>query len=67
MIPQQQQVWTTLTNTENGTFDTPGLTESLAAAAAKINAQLQAKRGIQQVDVPPIRSVRSQANDGFLG
>lgn len=28
-----------------------------AAAAAKINAQIQAKRGIQTVDVPPIRSV----------
>ena len=28
-----------------------------AAAAAKINAQLQAKKGIQHVDVPPIRSV----------
>ena len=32
--------------------------EPTAAAAAKINAQLQAKKGIQQVDVPPIRSVR---------
>jgi hypothetical protein len=30
-----------------------------AAAAAKINAQLQAKKGIQHVDVPPIRSVSS--------
>jgi hypothetical protein len=30
----------------------------IAAAAAKINAQLQAKKGIQHVDVPPIRSVR---------
>ena len=28
-----------------------------AAAAAKINAQIQAKKGIQHVDVPPIRSV----------
>ncbi|KAI9734757.1 MAG: hypothetical protein M1818_006744 [Claussenomyces sp. TS43310] len=27
-----------------------------AAAAAKINAQIQAKKGIQHVDVPPIRS-----------
>ncbi|KAJ5673863.1 hypothetical protein N7462_009302 [Penicillium macrosclerotiorum] len=27
-----------------------------AAAAAKINAQLQAKKGVQHVDVPPIRS-----------
>ncbi|TID13705.1 KH domain protein [Venturia nashicola] len=27
-----------------------------AAAAARINAQLQAKKGIQHVDVPPIRS-----------
>ncbi|KAI9815060.1 MAG: hypothetical protein M1827_002903 [Pycnora praestabilis] len=30
-----------------------------AAAAAKINAQIQAKKGIQHVDVPPIRSVAS--------
>ncbi|KAF7586761.1 hypothetical protein BBP40_008354, partial [Aspergillus hancockii] len=30
-----------------------------AAAAAKINAQLQAKKGIQHVDVPPIRSTTS--------
>lgn len=28
-----------------------------AAAAARINAQLQAKKGIQHVDVPPIRAV----------
>lgn len=28
-----------------------------AAAAAKINAQIQAKKGIQHVDVPPIRAV----------
>ncbi|OJJ87048.1 KH domain-containing protein [Aspergillus glaucus CBS 516.65] len=32
-----------------------------AAAAAKINAQLQAKKGIQHVDVPPIRSTSSPA------
>ncbi|RDW57084.1 uncharacterized protein DSM5745_11566 [Aspergillus mulundensis] len=30
-----------------------------AAAAAKINAQLQAKKGIQHVDVPPIRATSS--------
>jgi hypothetical protein len=29
----------------------------VAAAAAKINAQIQAKKGIQHVDVPPIRAV----------
>lgn len=28
-----------------------------AAAAAKINAQIQARKGIQHVDVPPIRAV----------
>jgi hypothetical protein len=28
----------------------------IAAAAARINAQLQARKGIQHVDVPPIRS-----------
>ncbi|VUC22074.1 unnamed protein product [Clonostachys rosea] len=32
-----------------------------AAAAARINAQLQAKKGIQHVDVPPIRSESSPA------
>ncbi|KAK2767933.1 hypothetical protein FQN53_006396 [Emmonsiellopsis sp. PD_33] len=32
-----------------------------AAAAAKINAELQAKKGIQHVDVPPIRSTGSPA------
>lgn len=32
------------------------LTISIAAAAAKINAQLQARKGIQHVDVPPIKS-----------
>ena len=31
-----------------------------AAAAARINAQIQAKKGIQHVDVPPIRSVRTR-------
>ncbi|OCK75517.1 hypothetical protein K432DRAFT_386153 [Lepidopterella palustris CBS 459.81] len=30
-----------------------------AAAAAKINAQIQARKGIQHVDVPPIRSTSS--------
>lgn len=28
-----------------------------AAAAARINAQIQAKKGVQQADVPPIRAV----------
>ncbi|KAI9751686.1 MAG: hypothetical protein M4579_005951 [Chaenotheca gracillima] len=39
----------------------PGLdpAAAAAAAAAKINAQIQAKRGIQHVDVPPIRSTGS--------
>lgn len=32
------------------------LTIVIAAAAAKINAQIQAKKGIQHVDVPPIKS-----------
>lgn len=30
-----------------------------AAAAARINAQIQARKGVQHVDVPPIRAVRS--------
>ncbi|PCG89215.1 K Homology domain, type 1 [Penicillium occitanis (nom. inval.)] len=37
----------------------PDPTAAAAAAAAKINAQLQAKKGIQHVDVPPIRSTGS--------
>jgi hypothetical protein len=32
---------------------------TIAAAAARINAQIQAKKGIQHVDVPPIRSMSS--------
>ncbi|KAL8942655.1 MAG: hypothetical protein Q9211_001301 [Gyalolechia sp. 1 TL-2023] len=32
-----------------------------AAAAARINASIQAKKGIQHVDVPPIRSTASPA------
>ncbi|KAI0517231.1 hypothetical protein F5B22DRAFT_635872 [Xylaria bambusicola] len=34
-----------------------------AAAAAKINAQLQARKGIQHVDVPPIKSSDSTGAD----
>lgn len=40
-----------------GTELTDSFGDNPAAAAAKINAQLQAKKGIQHVDVPPIRSV----------
>lgn len=35
-----------------------------AAAAAKINAQLQARKGIQHVDVPPIRSDSTKSAEG---
>ncbi|KAK0613836.1 hypothetical protein B0T14DRAFT_499238 [Immersiella caudata] len=35
-----------------------------AAAAARINAQLQARKGIQHVDVPPVRSSSSAENEG---
>ncbi|QKX56291.1 uncharacterized protein TRUGW13939_03392 [Talaromyces rugulosus] len=38
-----------------------------AAAAAKINAQLQAKKGIQHIDVPPIRSTASPAANDSEG
>lgn len=37
--------------------DPAAAAKAAAAAAAKINASLQAKKGIQHVDVPPIRSV----------
>ncbi|KAI5792959.1 hypothetical protein FPQ18DRAFT_334512 [Pyronema domesticum] len=33
-----------------------------AAAAARINASIQAKRGVQHVDVPPIRSAAGKAS-----
>lgn len=35
------------------------LTMGIAAAAARINASIQAKKGIQHVDVPPIMSTLS--------
>lgn len=34
-----------------------GAAEIAKAAAARINAQIQAKQGIQHVEVPPIRAV----------
>jgi hypothetical protein len=37
-----------------------------AAAAAKINAQIQARKGIQHVDVPPIRSVRQNKSSSHI-
>lgn len=39
------------------------LTLHKAVAAAKINAELQARKGIQHADVPPIRSGRISPND----
>lgn len=38
-----------------------------AAAAAKIKAQLEARKGIQHVDVPPIRSDSTAAAGGPPG
>jgi hypothetical protein len=35
-----------------------------AAAAARIKASIEAKKGIQHVDVPPIRSTQSPAGSG---
>jgi hypothetical protein len=35
----------------------------LAAAAARINAQIQSKRGVQHVDVPPIRTSSAAGKD----
>lgn len=40
------------------------LTCLTAAAAARINAQLQARKGIQHVDVPPVRSASTSSKDG---
>lgn len=37
-----------------------------AAAAAKINAQIQARKGVQHVDVPPIRSVRQNDSSPYI-
>lgn len=37
------------------------LTLTIAAAAARINASLQARKGIQHVDVPPIRSADTES------
>ncbi|KAL9635257.1 MAG: hypothetical protein Q9164_003582 [Protoblastenia rupestris] len=39
----------------------PDAAAAAAAAAARINAQIQAKKGIQHVDVPPIRQTESPA------
>ena len=41
------------------------LTQEIAAAAARINASIQAKKGIQHVDVPPIRTVMSLIRETF--
>ena len=38
--------------------------DTSAAAAAKINAQLQARKGVQHVDVPPVRSSSTSDKDG---
>lgn len=48
-------------NEDVETCATPADNLSLAAAAARINAQIQAKKGIQHVDVPPIQSALSPA------
>lgn len=58
-IPQRQLVRFTFADREEVRCCYITNSGNLAAAAAKINAQLQAKRGIQHVDVPPIRSVSS--------
>lgn len=46
------------------TSDNPKLdpAAAAAAAAARINAQIQAKKNVQQVDVPPVRSVSISAH-----
>ena len=43
------------------------LTLFAAAAAARINAQLQARKGIQHVDVPPVRSSSVTSNNASPG
>jgi hypothetical protein len=37
-----------------------------AAAAAKINASIQARKGVQHIDVPPIRSVRPNNSSPYI-
>ncbi|KAI4842312.1 hypothetical protein E4T45_09124 [Aureobasidium sp. EXF-8846] len=37
-----------------------------AAAAAKINASIQARKGVQHIDVPPIRSVRPNSSSHYI-
>jgi hypothetical protein len=41
-----------------------GLCSYIAAASAKINASLQARKGIQHVDVPPIKSSEAPQSPG---
>lgn len=51
--------WTSPPSAEKKKIDPAA---AAAAAAAKINAQIQARKGIQHVDVPPIRSTASPAS-----
>jgi hypothetical protein len=43
------------------------LPRATAAAAARINAQLQARKGIQHVDVPPVRSSSVSSSNAASG
>ncbi|KAK4238911.1 putative kh domain-protein [Achaetomium macrosporum] len=55
--------------------DTPSMSKSppvdpaaaAAAAAARINAELQARKGIQHVDVPPVRSSSMSSSNAASG
>lgn len=61
-IPEQQPC---ARNQKNPTRGRPcWLTCLIAAAAAKINAQLQARKAIQHADVPPVRAPASPAKTG---
>jgi hypothetical protein len=51
-IPQRVLAWLLVANV------------GIAAAAARINAQLQARKGIQHVDVPPVRASSVTGSNG---
>ncbi|KAI0009280.1 hypothetical protein F4779DRAFT_582817 [Xylariaceae sp. FL0662B] len=56
--PLSREAESAPSDTKKGSVDAAA---AAAAAAAKINAQIQAKKGIQHVDVPPIKAASSES------